>query len=525
MRTRWLVLCVLLSSVVVLSSQSLDPSGLQVRVGFERPDGSHNIQNIPIETYVARVLAGEAARESPPAALEALAIAIRTFAVINRNRHNADGYDVCDTTHCQVVRAAYPATERAAAATAGLILVRNGVPVPLYYSASCGGRTEVPSAVWPGSDDPSYLPSQRDDACGGAPEWTADIKAADLTRSLKAAGFRGDRLREMRIVSRNASGRVSKLRVDGFYPEQISGQDLRAVVGRTLGWLLVKSAAFEMERRGDVYHFEGHGYGHGVGMCVIGSVNLAARGQTAAQILNRYYPGLDIVSLSDAPAPVAVPVPVPTAPPGPTPPVTSTARATPPAPIAARPSIALALAAPSPVDLALPDDDEGERTAIQALALRARDDIAKELGVTAPSRVTVRFHPTTQSYERATGQSWFTSGALVGAEIHLLPLAVLRDRGVLDRTIRHELVHVMLDAQLKSRPAWVREGAAIYFSGQRPDAADSESPYRPKSRLSCPEDIDLNQPVSAGSLSNAHARALACFARQAGDGKSWRDVK
>ena len=62
MRTRWLFLSVLLSSAVALSSQSLDPSGLQMRVGFERPDGSHNIQNIPLETYVARVLAGEAAR-------------------------------------------------------------------------------------------------------------------------------------------------------------------------------------------------------------------------------------------------------------------------------------------------------------------------------------------------------------------------------------------------------------------------------------------------------------------------------
>ena len=513
MRTRWIVLCVLCAAVASLSSQSLDPSGLQMRVGFERPDGSHNIQSIPLETYVARVLAGEAARESPPAALESLAIAIRTFAIINRNRHNPDGYDVCDTTHCQVVRTATPATERAAAATAGLVLVRNGVPVPVYYSASCGGRTEVPSAVWPGAEDPPYLPSQPDDGCGGAPVWAADIKAADLTRSLKAAGFRGDRLREMKIVARNSSGRVSKLRVDGFTPEQISGQDLRAVVGRTLGWLLVKSAAFEMERRGDVYHFDGHGYGHGVGMCVIGSVNLAARGQTAAQILNRYYPGLDIVTLG---APPLVPSPTP---------VISAARPAPLPSISARPPLVLPPAAPSPVALSLPDDDEGERTAIQALALRARDDLAKDLGVTAPARVIVRFHPTTQSYERATGQSWFTSGAIVDGEVHLLPLAVLRDRGVLERTIRHELVHVMIDEALKNRPAWVREGAAIYFAGDRPESAEAESKYRPRSRLSCPEDLDLLQPVSAGSLSNAHARALACFARQAGDGKSWRDVK
>jgi len=515
MRTRWFYLCVLLSSVVAsvsVSSQSIDVGRLEMKVGFERPDGSHTIQNIPLETYVARVLAGEAARESPPAALEALAIAIRTFAVINRNRHNPDGYDVCDTTHCQVVRAATAVSERAANATAGLVLVRNGVPVPLFYSASCGGRTERPSEVWPGSDDPPYLPSKPDDACNGAPEWTADIKAADLTRSLKAAGFRGDRLREMRIVSRNSSGRVSKLRVDGFNPEQISGQDLRAVVGRTLGWLLVKSAAFEMERRGDVYHFEGHGYGHGVGMCVIGSVNLAARGQTAAQILNRYYPGLDIVSIG---------TPTSSS-------VTSTVRATPVPSIAARPPLVLAPAAPSPVGLALPDDDEGERAAIEALALGARDDLAKALGVSAPPRITVRFHPTTQSYERATGQSWFTSGAIVGGDIHLLPLAVLRDRGVLEHTIRHELVHLLIDEALAKRPAWVREGAALYFSGQRPGGsgtAEAGTPFKPRSRLSCPEDVELLQPVSAGSLSNAHARALACFARQAGDGKPWRDVK
>ena len=514
-RVTWSVLCVLLSSVVassvtLVSSQSFESSrAIEMRVGFERPDGSHQIQNIPLETYVARVLAGEAARDSPPAALEALAIAIRTFAVINRNRHNADGFDVCDTTHCQVVRTATPATERAANATAGLVLVRNGVPAPVYYSASCGGRTEVPSAVWPGADDPPYLPSQPDDACEGMPHWAADISAADLARSLKAAGFRGDRLRDMTIAGRDVSGRVSTLRLSGFTPDRISGQDLRAIVGRTLGWLLVKSAAFEMDRRGDTYHFDGRGYGHGVGMCVIGSVNLAARGQTAAQILARYYPGLDILSIGTPTSSSA----------------TSTVRATPLPSIAARPPLVLGPAEPSPVALSLPDDDEGERAAVEALALRARDDVARALGVAAPPRFTIRFHPTTQSYERATGQPWFTSGAIVGGEIHLLPLAVLRDRGVLDRTVRHEVVHLMADEALTKRPAWVREGAALYFSEPHEAAAGKESPFQPRSRLSCPSDADLLQPVSAGALSNAHARALACFARQADGGRSWRDVR
>jgi len=508
-RAKFLFFCVLLSSVAAGLSSQVGDSRYEIRVGIERPDGGYTIQNVPLETYVARVLVGEAAPNSPPAALEALAIAIRTFAVVNRGRHNADGFDLCDTTHCQVMRIATTATERAANATAGLVLMRAGTPVPVYYSASCGGHTEVPSEVWPGSDDPPYLPSQKDDACEGQPEWTANIKAADLAKAFKAAGFRGDRLREMRIVSRNQSGRVSKLRISGFDPDTISGQDLRAVVGRTLGWLLVKSAAFEMERRGDVYHLEGHGYGHGVGMCVIGAFNLAGRGQTAAQILNRYYPGLDIVSIGSAATVISAPAPRPAAP----------SRAT----VAA--AVPVAVAAPSPIAVALPDEDEGERATIQALALGARDDLAQTLGVAAPKRLTIRFHPTTQSYERATGQAWFTSGTVVNGEIHLLPLAVLRDRGVLERTIRHELVHLLIDEALAKRPAWVREGAALYFSGQRPEAAQDDSRFKPRGRLSCPDDAELGQPVSAGSLTNAHARALACFARQAGDGRPWRDIK
>jgi SpoIID/LytB domain protein len=491
----------------VSSSQAQDPQR-EIRIGVARPGGGYTVQVFPLETYIARVLAGEAARDSRPAALEALAITIRTFALANRGRHNADGFDLCDTTHCQVMRTPNAAHERAAAATAGNVLLRGGAPATVFYSASCGGQTEIPSAVWPGHEDPPYMPSQPDDACMGAPAWTAEIEGADLARALRAAGFRGDRLRDFRILSRDVSGRVARLRVAGFTPEEISGQDLRSVVGRTLGWQFIKSAAFELERIGNTYHFEGRGSGHGVGLCVIGSVNLAVAGRTATEILNRYFPGLEI----GPPAGTAVAArPSPISPPAP-----SAASA------ASRPPLAVA-AASSSIALALPDDDEGEREAIALLADFARTDIARALNVTPPPRVVIRFHPTTASYERATGQPWFTSGALVAGELHLLPLAVLRDRGVLEKTIRHELVHLMVDPVLRDRPAWVREGAAIYFAGARPGEPERTA-FR-QSRLSCPSDGDLLRPVSAGALSNAFAGAFACFSRQAEVGKRWRDVR
>jgi stage II sporulation protein D len=113
-------------------------------------------------------------------------------------------------------------------------------------------------------------------------------------RALRAAGFRGNRLRGVRIASRNGSGRVARLTLDGLRPDEISGQDLRVVVGRTLGWLQIKSTAFDLARQGDTYVFRGHGFGHGVGMCVIGAARLAERGTSADAILARYFPGLEI---------------------------------------------------------------------------------------------------------------------------------------------------------------------------------------------------------------------------------------
>jgi len=177
--------------------------------------------------------------------------------------------------------------------------------------------------------------------------------------------------------------------------------------------------------------------------------------------------------------------------------------------------------------LSLPDEDEGERAAIERQTARARDDLARTLGVTAPSSVTLRFHPTTADYERTTGQAWFTSGAVVHNEVHLLPLATLRDRGVLERTIRHELVHLMTDGALGRRPAWVREGAAIYFAGEQPIPGETAQrpALKPEPRVSCPDDNELRRPVSFGALSNAYASARACFAKQIQAGRSWKDVR
>lgn len=469
-----------------------------IRIGVLR-NGSYEVATLPLEPYVARVLTGEALPGSEPAALESLAIAIRTYAFGNRGRHRAEGFDLCDQTHCQVMRSSTPVTDRAAQATAGQVLLYKGEPATVYYSASCGGRTEKPSNVWPGAVDAPYLPSRADDGCGGTPEWSAELSIADLQRALRAAGFAGV-LRDVRIAARNESGRASRLALDGLTPREVSGQDLRAAVGRTLGWQYIQSAAFELRRSGSAFRFAGHGSGHGVGMCVIGSTKLAIAGETAAEILRRYFPGTEIGRVWPR-ATAAV----------------SERPSFSPPPMTIAPPVPLPASRPADVVVALPKGDEGERVMLAALVRRERDSLVKSLGVPAPQRLTLNFHPTTDAFERTTGRPWFTLGAVVGTETHLVPLGVLRDRGVLERTLRHHIFHVLADSSLAGRPVWVREGAAIHF------AEDEAGPSLP--RAVCPQDVELTRPLSAGAFSDASRRARACFERQLSGGRGWEEVR
>jgi stage II sporulation protein D len=449
--------------------QGLGPTG-DIRIGFLR-SRAYEVETLPMEPYVARVLAGEAARESPPAALEALAIAIRTYATANRGRHRAEGFDLCDQTHCQVVRTATAVTERAVDNTAGQILRFEGEPATIFYSASCGGRSERPSSVWPGIADRSYLPVRPDDACEGQPEWSVELRLADLQRALQGSGFRGT-LRGLRIASRNDSGRVALMTLDGLEPREISGQDLRMALIRMPELPQVRSASFEMRRTNDGYRFEGHGYGHGVGMCVIGSVNLAARGLSAADILQRYFPGT-VISGSAG------------------------------------------------LVVTLPAADESSRAALVDLAGSARDALAKRLGVPAPNRIVVHVQPSSADYERASGRSWFTFGSVVNGELHLLPISMLRDRGMLELTVRRQLIRVMTEPVLAGRPLWVRDGVALHFG------ALTESSSQPAAATSgpCPADDELARPMSPGALSDAYARARGCVARQLRSGRSWREIR
>ena len=458
-----------------------------IRLGRTMSNGDTKIEALAIDEYVAQVLAGEGQPRAGDAAQQALAITARTFALANRNRHKKEGFDLCDTTHCQVVRPATVTTTRAAEATSGRVLLYRGQPAFVFYSAWCGGQSELASQVWPGAIDYSYEPALHDDACEDEPGWVSEVRVGEIEQALREAGLKGSRLRNLRVITRNTSDRIARIAVEGFTPPEMTGHEFRMAVGRVAGWQSIKSTNFDIDRTSTGYRFKGRGFGHGVGLCVIGAGRRAAGGADVETILKFYFPGLTVGSIGS---------------------VTTTTTAA-----------AAAPAVPNNIALALPGSEEGERAVLVSLIQKSRDEIAKATGAAPPARVRVTVHPTVESFGRATGQPWWVSGATDGPAIDLLPIAVLRQQGQLERTIRHEITHVLLDATLAKRPMWVREGAAAYYA--RPADARLANPER----VACPTDAQLTRALSAGAQRDAYARAEICFARAIAEGKKWDQVR
>ncbi len=108
------------------------------------------------ETAVASIVDAEGAPGMPFEARKAQAVVTRSYLAGAHNRH--EGYDFCDTEHCQLLKRPPPANSaasRAAAVTRGQVLLYKGEVVPAMYSANCGGHTKsLAQSGWTGAGIP-----------------------------------------------------------------------------------------------------------------------------------------------------------------------------------------------------------------------------------------------------------------------------------------------------------------------------------------------------------------------------------
>jgi stage II sporulation protein D (peptidoglycan lytic transglycosylase) len=252
------------------------------------------------ESAVASIVAAETS-EREPQALMALAVVVRTFMLSHPGRHTSEGFDFCDTTHCQLYRGEHDLSDRiaekaivaAVSRTSGKDLRFEGALLEGYYTAACGGLTATPSMVWGGR---SRYPYARI-SC----EWCQTSKfktwerSADRNRILDSLSeFTDSRLSsaaELIADTEQPGGFVRTVTVhDGSTRIVLTSDTFRRAIGLHLGWSTVLSPSFTIARHGSRYVFKGRGFGSQVGLCVTGAMAQARAGRGYREILSFYYP-------------------------------------------------------------------------------------------------------------------------------------------------------------------------------------------------------------------------------------------
>jgi stage II sporulation protein D len=264
------------------------------------------INQLAETTYLCSAVANEMSPAWPAEALKTQAILARTYVAFNRGRHRAVGADFCDLTHCQVYKgtSSDPRVAEAVQATQGLILTYRGKAINAVFHSVCGGKTAAARDVWNASLETPYLISVSDrgpggDYCQAAQDhsWQFEASREQLEKQLAASGVSLPApLSDIRTDPAPESGRVLQVQLicrDGS-SRTLSGDAFYRAWGRGGHWQQLKSTWFTVALQGDQFHFQGHGSGHGVGLCQWGARGRALAGLQAAEILKHYFPGTEL---------------------------------------------------------------------------------------------------------------------------------------------------------------------------------------------------------------------------------------
>lgn len=236
------------------------------------------VNRVDIESYLKGVVPCEL-RTNEIEALKAQIVASRTFA-LNLIKPDTEEYDITSGVEAQVykgISAEVDFINKAIEETQGIVCTYDGKIIEAKYCSCCGGRTANGKA--------NYLKSVSCQFCKGYPnyKWKCEYEKEDFFDKLGVNGS------SVEITKKDKSGRVEEIEIAGT-DCTITGEQLRAKLG-------LKSRFFEIKNEGDKIIIDGKGYGHGIGLCQFGAVEMAKKGFDYKSILQYYYSGIRIEKL------------------------------------------------------------------------------------------------------------------------------------------------------------------------------------------------------------------------------------
>ncbi len=200
---------------------------------YRRQSGNNMsvINILPLQDYIKGVIPYEMSPSWPIEALKAQALCAKSEAV-TKTRHKSAGFDVCNTTDCQVYYGTVNATDnsnRAVDETYGQYVYYNGQIASCYYHSSDGGSTESALNVW--GSEIAYLQAVTDiyeiTEKSQYGIWQSEYSPADVKKVLADKGV--------------TTGTIVDLYVDQFTP---AGNVYRIVAVDSAG----KKYTYERER-------------------------------------------------------------------------------------------------------------------------------------------------------------------------------------------------------------------------------------------------------------------------------------
>ena len=245
------------------------------------------INRMEMEKYVAGTVESEGGPNATIEYYKAQAVLIRTFARKNFYRHAHEGFNLCDDVHCQAYKGKSRLNKEIFAATLAtkdqILADAHGEPVITAYHANCGGITASASMIW--NKDLPYLIPVKDPFCNGTSnhDWNKSLSREDWNTYLSTKGFPGVVLPD---VSEPALTRQKFLD-----PERI-----RLPMTQIRDDLKLKSSYFTLHALNGQVEISGHGYGHGLGLCQDGAIEMARVGYCYVDILMFYFHGLKLVT-------------------------------------------------------------------------------------------------------------------------------------------------------------------------------------------------------------------------------------
>lgn len=297
------------------------------------------INHVEIEDYLYGVVPKEMGSSFHVESLKAQSITARTFAMASKNKHQNEGFNLCDTTHCQVYGgkvAEHPNTNRAVDETKGLSVYYNGNLAETVFHSNNGGYIESSKDTWGGHFD--YLVAKEDPFSSNttASTWEMKLTSQEMDQKILSSGINIGNILDVGILETTSANRVANVKLIGTLGEEIiTGARLRTILGMRSTWFDIKKEGKTISRMGYVFDpetsksiainldnatiidgnniqsksnsnvsqgtrvegftFNGRGYGHGVGMSQYGALEMAKQGYTYEEIIKHYYTGVEIV--------------------------------------------------------------------------------------------------------------------------------------------------------------------------------------------------------------------------------------